>query len=193
MTLTDENRPFIRMLLPFWVNGTLRGYDATIVQSAIATDASLRAEVEALKALRSGMKALPAEPSPGEFGLARLQRAIAAEQPARRRSVFPAAAAAAVLAAVVGAYMAIPGFRSPDASFRQAAGPSGSALVVGFRDGTTEADLTQALLSHDLVIVDGPSANGLYRVQSLVDADPGQLQAALKAEASVFETVEQAE
>ena len=147
MTLTDENRPFIRMLLPFWVNGTLRGYDATVVQSALATDAELRAEVEMLKVLRSGMKDLPAEASPGVFGLARLERAIAADSIAPRRSFGPLAAAAAVVVAALGAYVFVPGMQKGDGVFQQASGPEAAAVVtISFHDSATEAAMARVLL-----------------------------------------------
>lgn len=193
MTLTDENRPFIRMLLPFWVNGTLKGYDATVVQSALATDADLRAEVEMLKALRTGMKAVQAEASPGAFGLARLERSIAAERATARRTFGPLAAVAAVIVAAVGAYLFAPGLRIADGDFRQASGPDAAAITVSFRDTATEAEMARVLLAHDLVIVDGPSAIGLYRLQSLEPDRTEDVVAALIAETDVIETAEKAE
>lgn len=195
MTLTDENRPFIRMLLPFWVNGTLRAYDATVVQSALAIDADLRAEVEALKALREGMHALPVEQSPGEFGLARLQRSIAAETATPRRSFGPlAAVAAAAVVAAFGTYILAPAPEAPGGLFQQASGPAlRGALTVSFRDNVTEAELTRVLLAQDLVIVDGPSALGFYRLQPAANADVAAVVSALRAETDVIGSVEPAE
>ena len=58
------------------------------------------------------------------------------------------------------------------------AGPTAD-FTLSFATGSSEADTRALLLTHELRIVDGPSALGIYRVAAARDADLAALSAAL--------------
>ncbi len=68
----------LETLLPFYANGTLETDERAAVQAALAEDPDLRAELQALTAIRSTMQAEEVQ-SPGDFGLARLMRDVEAD------------------------------------------------------------------------------------------------------------------
>jgi anti-sigma factor RsiW len=191
MTLTEERRRQVELLLPFWVNGSLTAAEATAVKAAVSSDSELRAQADALRTLRRKLQAHAPEDSPGDLGLARLQRAITAEtapRPARWRPSVAAAIAATL--AGVGVYTLAPDRNVTGDFFTQASGDAGQVLAVSFRHDATEAQISGLLLARGLVIVDGPSALGLYRLAPVNEAELKLVAEALKAEAAVIESVE---
>ena len=85
------------------------------------------------------------------------------------------------------------GLRNPGHSVVKLLGPcAGPALVVAFAPGATEADLRALLLDLDLVIVDGLSALGLYRLVPASGSaeDLAAAAAALAAAADLVDSVE---
>ena len=120
--------------------------------------------------------------SPGAFGLARLQRAIAAEAAPARRYWRPAAAAAlAATVATLGLFVLKSGPDAGQDRYTQASGEvSKRLLTVTFRPDATESAISDLLLTNNLVIVDGPSALGLYRVQFDEGSDARAIMAVLK-------------
>lgn len=70
------DRPEIEALLPFLANETLVGAERETVETAVAGDPQLAAELAALRAIRQQMQTEEMEASPGELGLARLMRDI---------------------------------------------------------------------------------------------------------------------
>lgn len=191
-------RDEIAELLPFYVNGSLDDAERAAVDAALAEDAGLVAEAQALATLRATMQAETVD-SPGAFGLARLMREIERETaPARppmpvRSGVSGLWRIAAVLALVVIAGQALwTASRQPGPAVSLAGGETGPALVVAFAPGATEADLRALLLDLDLVIVDGPSALGLYRLVPASGSaeDLAAAAAALAAAADLVDSVE---
>lgn len=177
-------RDEIGALLPFYVNGTLDGAERAAVAAALETDPGLRAEAEALAAIRATMQAEPVQ-SPGAFGLARLMREIdreAAPPPVVRAGVSGLWRIAAVLAlALAVGQVAWIGLREGPPAVTLA-GDGGGGLLVAFAPGTTEAALRALLLDLDLTIVEGPTALGLYRLNPAdPDADTAALRASLLA------------
>lgn len=81
-------RDDLQTLLPFRANGTLEGSELDTINAALADDADLRAELNALVAIRETLQAEPVQ-SPGEFGLARLMHDVDATS---RRTETPVAA-----------------------------------------------------------------------------------------------------
>ena len=169
-------REEIGALLPFYANGTLEGAERAAVEAALAEDAGLLAELTALRAIRDTMQAEPVQ-APGELGLARLMREID-----RDRAAAPAAAAvqgvsglwrvAAVLALTLALGQLVWFGLQPgpgDGPAVTLAGGEGPGFLLAFAPGVTEAELRDLLLDLDLVIVDGPTAVGFYRV---VPGDP---------------------
>lgn len=169
-------RSEIEALLPFLVNGTLDKADREIVEAALEEDAGLRADFAALTAIRNSMQAEEAGYSPGEMGLARLQRALDKEGsittstadagPPRSSRVWRVAAAI-LLAIVVGQAAFL--LRDGGQQTFQLAGDEAAPIVVSVRPDTTEAALRALLIETGLEIVGGPSALGFY---DLAPIDP---------------------
>lgn len=196
------SRDEIEALLVFLANDTLEGEERAAVEAAVAADPQLAGELEALKAMRAEMQAEDVT-SPGEMGLARLMRDIEAEATA---SAGPPAAnlptapsrlwkiAAVVLFGLVIAQTAYFGY-DRGADFELASGeeaPVGAeyTLRVAFAGDATEADIRALLLDLNLVIVDGPSAIGLYTVAALDEAAREAAETALQARGDIVESVE---
>lgn len=198
MTVTAD-RHSAEELLPFYVNGTLDADENRLVADHLSNDPELAEQAEVLRAIRAQMQDEVPEYSPGAFGLARLMREIEAPAPvsapapvvADRRPAFAALAAVVALVAVVtGSVMLRPDAAAP-VYYEQASGDAGDAvLTLAFRPDATQADMTDLLLSYGLVVVDGPSALGLYRVQSLDGADLEALAAELAQQTQIVETVD---
>ncbi|WP_298908136.1 hypothetical protein [uncultured Aliiroseovarius sp.] len=193
---SEVDRQHILDLLPFWVNGTLSEDEQDMVEAAMAQDPSLRQEAEMLSLVRTTMQQQPDGESPGELGLARLRRDIedspqkVVEGRSRTRrymlSFSGGLAAAFALIAVIG------NFRVSEDVYELASSNNDTAnIVVMFRADVTQASMASLLQRHELVIVDGPSAIGLYRLSPL---DPGadltQLAGTLRLETDVFESVD---
>ncbi|WP_284163908.1 hypothetical protein [Frigidibacter sp. SD6-1] len=187
----------IAELVPFWVNGSLTDEEAEALAREFERDPALHAQVQAARQLRALMRAsaLP-ERSPGDFGLARLRRAVA-EKPRAPASLRQSAAAAAVAAAVTAGGFTLVGWGSPDEGYTQASGPQPAAVfTVSVRDAASQAAFADLLLANALTIVDGPSALGFYRlalVAEAADSDIDAARAALEHASDVVELVETAE
>lgn len=187
----------IAALLPFWVNGTLTSDEAAAVEAAVAADPALAKEVVFLQAVRSQMQTIQPGYSPGEIGLARLKRAITAQPdaaPARRDVPLRIVVAATVVAAMVG-FAANETLRGPQpAEYVQASGGADvPALVVAFQGHATSQAISDFLLAKGLVILDGPSAIGLYRIAPTDAVDLAGLAEQLQARSDLFDVVDLAE
>lgn len=169
----------VRELLPFFANGTLDGEDRRTVETAVGSDPALAAEARTMSDLRTVLQRMPEPRSPGEFGLARLRRALDAEE---RASTAPTsrnvwrlewvAGIAAVTALFVATATVL--FQQQELDYYQASGgatydPS-RVLTVEFDPAVPQAAVTALLSETGLVIVDGPSAIGLYRLTPRDDA-----------------------
>lgn len=175
-------RDEIEALLPFHVNGTLDGAERGEVEAAIAADPDLAAQVAALTAVRATLRAEPVQ-GPGEFGLARLMREIdretATPAPTGVSGLWRIAAVVALTLALGQLAWTVTREAPPAVTL---AGGEAEGLLVAFAPGTTEAELRALLLDLDLLIVEGPSALGFYRVVPAdPEANPEALRAALEA------------
>lgn len=178
-------RDDIGALLPFYVNGTLEGAERAEVAAAVAADPDLQAEVAALAAVRDTLRAETVQ-APGDFGLARLMREIDQEAAAAPRPVAgPGVSGLWRIAAVLALALALGQLGwivARDSGPAVTLAGDGGGLLVAFAPGTTEAEMRDLLLDLDLVIIDGPTAIGLYRlVPGDPDADAAALRAALQA------------
>lgn len=200
----------VEALLPFLANDTLTGEERAEVEAAVAADADLAVQLRALRRIRKEVKAEPLDWSPGEMGLARLMRDIEAEAPVeaaplvldtpvaandnRRARVWQIAAAVALAAFAAQSVFVWSGATGPDMELASGgSGPIGDGrLRVGFQGTATEADIRALLLAQDLVIIDGPSALGLYTL-AVDEAATDDAIAALLANQRVVETVSIAE
>ncbi|MFN3208090.1 MAG: hypothetical protein ACE369_03655 [Roseovarius sp.] len=208
MTQTpDLSRDEIEALLVFLANDTLEGEERAAVEAAVAADPQLAGELAALKAMRSEMQAEEVS-TPGEMGLARLMREIDAEaaSPVVPQAGLPEAAnlstapsgfwkiAAVALFGLVVAQTAYIGYdKGTDFELAGGEGPAVSAehtIRVAFAEDAAEADIRALLLDLGLVIVDGPSAIGLYTLAATDDAARAEAVTALQARDAIVESAE---
>lgn len=176
--MADPRKTEIQELLPFWLNGTLDPEERQHVEAALADDAALRTEVEMLRAMRHGLKdSTEAHTGPGEFGLARLNRALDADRVATenvlvsKRPVFWAVGSA--LAASLATVLVLgtgPG-GTPAPVYEQASGEP-AAVVVSFSPTASVAEISELVRENGLTIIDGPSALGLFRLLPLPGETP---------------------
>lgn len=192
--MTEEEIRRAEELLPFAVNGTLSEAEKAEVEAAVAADERLAAELAFLRGLREEVRGREVANSPGEFGLARLRRSIAAEAPAEAApaeapsSVTPlraprtnawwkvAAVAASALLVVQTAVVILkpPAEEGYETVTLAGGGPpqalAGTVITIAFRPDAPEGEVRALLLDAGVVIIDGPSAIGFYRVAP-IDAD----------------------
>ncbi len=182
-------RDDIDALLPFLANDTLTGDERDQIQSAVAADPDLQAELAALKAIRTTMQTEEAF-SPGEMGLARLMRAVETTPAAPvKRPWLWQAAAAVLLAVVLGQGLALMRTNDPsDPGGYQLAGDT-PAFTIAFHADTTESQLRDLLLLAGVEIVHGPSALGLYQIAPLEGVTQAQAHATLAA-SELIESIE---
>lgn len=193
----------VRELLPFYVNGTLGGAELKEVETAIKSDPSLKGDIDFLKALRDEVKNIESENSPGELGLKRLQKAIAAEKLqndpiARAESKITkeqnwgwrVAAIAACLLLVFQTIVMMPqqGDDLTAAGGKQVVFAEGRIVSVTFSPDAREENIRSLLLSVDANIVDGPSALGVYKLSIPRDFDAAVEK--LRAHKTLIETVD---
>lgn len=192
----------INHLLPFYVNGTLSEEEERTVEKQAEHDGSLKDEIEFLKSLRSDMKAMPEDRSPGEWGLKRLQKAIEIEEAsvskirgqennvvsAHRFVSWRNAAIAASLVVVLQSGLTLRDWNSND-DLVAAGGPSAATISVTFVADATEADIRTLLLDLNLTIVDGPSALGIYHLST--SADHQMSMNTLRSRSDLIESVQQ--
>ncbi|MCB2129194.1 MAG: hypothetical protein KDE03_08990 [Rhodobacteraceae bacterium] len=174
-------------LLPFHVNGSLSAEERAGVENLLATDEDARRQHEQLVGLRRVIQAEETGPTPGEFGLARLKSAIDSERRVRRWQGLVAASVAGLAVAGAIAYAVLPG---GEPVYVQAGASAGHPLlVIAFRPDAPQGAVSELLVDNDVVIVDGPSALGLYHA-ALPDARPGgDVLQALRSASSLVESV----
>jgi len=175
MTEHIQNHDRARELLPWFINGTLSAGEQQEVERLLSEDEQARQEVEFLRALRKGVKDT-AQGSPGEFGLRRLKQQIAQE---KRESADtetprwwrPALAAAALVIIIQGGVLLNV---LPDRDgYTPLSGAEGdiAVLQIQFEPTATEAQIREMLQDVNGILIDGPSAVGLYRIQIDVERE----------------------
>jgi hypothetical protein len=191
VNVAEKNR--IEALLPFFVNGTLQWEDKAQVLRAVGSDIDLARQAQVLSDLREAMKDDMPDYTPGELGLARLMREVEKEE-ARKTIVgswmLPSAGLAVAVALVM--VLTIPGLMGDgSAVYEQASGDADTAaLSVAFREDATQGAVAALLLQHNLIIIDGPSALGIYRVAPVEGGDLVAAAEALGAETDIVESVD---
>ena len=176
-------------LLAFYINDSLDDAERRTVEQALADDAGLRREADTLRALRRGIQAQEL-PTPCELGLKRLQRDIQRRRkPASGRGWRLAAIAAGLLLTVQTAVIVTrapsPGHYAPLSGSPSGPLSSAAVLQLGFSPGATAVDIASLLQSIDARIIDGPGANGLYRIALPQGEDAGQALAKLRAQPDI--------
>jgi len=192
-----DSRQELEALLPFYVNGTLASEERARLEAALREDAKLRDQARTLEELRTTMHDTDYGQSPGEFGLARLMRDIDRAEAAstsvgtaRRHALLPWGLAVAASAALLAVSLGWVG-TDQTAPYLQASGDAdGSYLTVAFQPDASQSEVSNLLLEQGLVIVDGPSALGLYRLAPGDGRDIEALAADLRAQDELVESVD---
>lgn len=169
--MTDKN---IIELLPWYINNSLDEEENRMVAEALERDHELKKEYELLKSLSATIKSEEIQ-TPGEIGFARLKRSMKTtaqfnektEQAdsAATRWKFAAIAASLLLVVQVS-------FTLNQTSEQQYYRPLGSenkaksTISITFSPNATEQQIREVLLESHAIIVDGPSAAGVYQIHS---------------------------
>lgn len=165
----------VDVLLPWFVNGTLKSEERVLVQEHLGRCEACRREVEWLQELQSACAAVAAPGAspavhqlhrhlverPTVPGVGRLRAYWKRAEPWSRALIAAQFAAILVLASFVALWSnePAPTYRTLGAADSAARSPA--SLVVVFDPATTELDLRRMLRSLDARIVDGPTqANG---------------------------------
>lgn len=159
----------IELLLPFYINGTLSDEEKAMVEAALQANPALKEELQFLQNLQSQLKdKTDDEHSPGKMGLKRLQKTIKQQQKgnAARRWRYTAIAASLLLAAQTSLIVLTSG---PDIYTQAGSQQPAGLIMVTFAPDTTESQLREFLLNNHLLIVEGPSALGIYKLTAQGD------------------------
>jgi anti-sigma factor RsiW len=188
---SEDERSDIEALLPWHAAGTLSRRDAQRVEAALADDPELARRFDIVREeLAQTIHVNETLGAPSARALAALDAKIDAEPPRRRRQPIDLgarvrefitalsprtlawSAAAAALAIVLQAGL-IAGImlRAPSgggyetASTKTGVAREGSYALIRFAPQASAAAVTTFLEANKLVIVEGPSAGGLYRIR----------------------------
>jgi anti-sigma factor RsiW len=174
-------------LLPWYVNGTLTDKERERVERFLDQQPEYRTEVDLLRAARGQVQRTGDGNSPGSLGWKRLQRQIEQEsgddaKGADSPSWWRPAMAAALVVIVFQGVLLLQQQSTVEPLYQPLSGPEapGARLQVSFVPSTGEQEIRTLLLELGLVVVDGPSASGIYRLKA-VDGTEGSLQAAEQA------------
>ncbi|KPF67518.1 hypothetical protein IP69_12380 [Bosea sp. AAP35] len=215
---TDPQRAEIELLLPFYANGRISAADKGRVEAALAVDPDLVARLaiirddmaettllneslgapspRVLDRLMAGMEA-----EPRRLGLLATARggfitwlgAVMASQPPRRLAY--AGAAACALIAIQGIALTSIALRE-NTGFETASVPGGSSeryVLLSFASDARAGDIASFFRRFDASVVDGPRANGYFKVRvgdaSLTQTQVDAIAARMKAEAAIVRFV----
>ena len=183
---SEKSNKDLEELLPFYVAGTLDSDEVSRVEAYLAANEAARKEVDVLRSIQEMVKNQAFPQSPGEFGFKRLEKMIS-EEPQIQASNDNVEAwwrpvgIAASFAAAFFALIAVQDFGTSPGGFETASGPinvTGPLVQVIFQPDVTEAEIRSFFLEKNLVIVNGPSAIGLYYVEyGVEDASQQELEA----------------
>lgn len=191
LDLADTPHRRSEALLPWFVNGTLDSREREEVDHHLASCERCRAEVRRLRDLSHAVHALDVDPACDQ-AFARLSAQMDARESREAARLLPwwrgprvargIMLGQALLLAVAIGWILRPGAESggPYRTLASDDTPAGARLILGFREGTTERDVREALGAARARIVDGPSEGGLY-VAEVASADRDAAIAALRA------------
>lgn len=218
---TDPKRSEIELLLPFYANGRISAADKARVEAALAADPELALRLDIVRddmaettllneslgapsprALDRLMAGIDAEPrSLGALGLLSSAKAgfmsrlgsLLAAQPPRRLAY--AGAAACALIAIQGVALTSIALRE-NTGFETASAPSQSSeryVLLSFATDARAGDIASFFKRFDASVVDGPRANGYFKVRvgdaSLTQAQVDAIAARMKSEVAIVRFV----
>jgi hypothetical protein len=213
---SDPQRSAIEELLPFYVNGRISAADKARVEKALANDSELAMRLEIIREdmaetallneslgapsprvldrLMAGIEAEPRQApllmrARGGF-LTWLGQLLAAQPP--RRLAYASAAALALIA-IQGAALTGFALRSGGGGFQTASAPGTQAseryVLLSFKPEAKAGDIAAFFKRYDASVVDGPRANGAFKVRvgdaSLTPAQVDAIAARMKAEGEI--------
>lgn len=212
----DPQRAAIEELLPFYANGRISAADKARVEKALGNDPELAMRLEIIRedmaetallneslgapsprVLDKLMAQIEAEPRQAPLlmrargGFLTWLGQLLAAQPPRRLAY--ASAAALALIAIQGA--AITGFAlRGGGGFQTASAPGGQAseryVLLSFKPEARAGDIAAFFKRYDAAVVDGPRANGYFKVRvgdaSLTPAQVDAIAARMKNEGEII-------
>ena len=218
---TDPKRVELEELLPFYANGRISAGDKARVEIALANDSELAQRLEiiredmaetillneslggpsprALDRLMAGIEAEPRQQhllDRAKGGVLAWLGTWLAAQPPRRLAY--ASAAALVLIAIQGAALTGYVLRSGGGGgFQTASAPGAPSsdryVLLSFAAEAKAGDIAAFFKRYDASVVDGPRANGFFKVRvggaSLTPAQVDAIAARMKAEATIISFV----
>ena len=149
--------------LPWYVNNSLSAAERQALETQLTQDAELKLEVEFLQQIRQQVKKTPGA-TPGKLGWQKLQRQINRTPVKTNRRWQGFAIAASLMLMVQGAI--IFNLLQTEDNYAPLSGLTQQqpTLQIRFNPDIREADMRQLLRDIQGQILDGPSANNLYRV-----------------------------
>jgi len=216
----DPKRVALEELLPFYANGRISAADKARVEKALAADAELAQRLEiiredmaetillneslggcsprALDRLMAGIEAEPRQQpllARARGGLLSWLGSWLAAQPPRRLAY--AGAAALVLIAIQGAALTSYVLRGAGSGFETASVPGAQSsdryVLLSFAPEAKAGDIAAFFKRYDASVVDGPRANGFFKVRvggaTLTPAQVDAIAARMKAEAAIVSFV----
>ena len=168
--VVNMNKQYYRENLPMYINGSLPEDERADFEQQLSQDAELKKEADFLSSVRRYVKDEKIT-TPGEMGLFKLKRQIKNESEnnvatktlTKKWRTF---AIAASLMLVVQAGVMVSMTQQQDA-FVPLSGSdySENVVQVQFKSSTRENDIRKLLISLDASIIQGPSKNGIYRIE----------------------------
>lgn len=216
---SDPKRRELEELLPFYANGRISDADKGRVEAALAGDAELAARLDIIRddmaetvllnerlgaphrALEKLMAKIEAEPrqvpllTRAKGGFLGWLGSLLASQPPRRLAY--ASAAAVALIALQGIAITGLALREGGAGFQTASAPGARAseryVLLSFAPEAKAGDIASFFKRFDASVVDGPRANGFFKVRvgdaSLSAAQVDAIAARMKTESAIVSFV----
>ncbi len=182
-----------------YVRGKLDADEATAVEAEAARNPQVKSDIDLLRGI-AALRDAPAETGPGEFGWARLSRAIDREEatpaPAQTktpvRSWTPALriAATALLAVGVWQFAVVPNLPGQGDRFVPVSETPTDTVTVAFQPDATEAQIRALLQEIGATITGGPNALGLWQIGFTDDSTRDAGIERLATETTIVESVQ---
>ncbi|TVO71957.1 zf-HC2 domain-containing protein [Sedimenticola selenatireducens] len=166
-------------LIPWYLNGTLSPEERVRVEHYLAQGGeAAKAELELQRLIQSQASEQDGSLTPGEFGWKRLQRDLHRDAEKKKvlmcRSDWLRPAMAAAIAVIVIQAVLLNSHWSPSQmeSLQPLSGTVAARgfMQIRFQPDTTALQISKLLQEIDAVVVNGPSAAGLYRIGLLDDS-----------------------
>lgn len=161
----------LRLDLPWLINGKLEAERKKLLENLVSENSAVMSERDFLMSLQNSLKQQEYPVTPKDFMWAKIDREIKQYKQISRFKYWKGGAiAAALLLAVQSAYVLIQQKSSPD--IYQPLGSQQTAypvLKIRFVANAKQGDIQALLQKHQLTIVSGPNAAGIYSLTTQGD------------------------